>query len=187
MGASTMASGSERVTWASCSIRWATRSPFQALTFYYSGDVFLLSNPWIQKPKISNQKETPSMAAESQNRALEVQARKRLGAGLTGTRSTIQPMWPPSPRPAIDLSTWDLTSSKMQWEGPLPCLSAEEGTPPGPASGAPPIPRPRPAGLIWPSPQRARRAAGVTVRTGLAVWSRGTFREPGVRMFCASS
>lgn len=66
-----MASGSERVTWASCSIRWATRSPFQGLTFYYSGDMFLLSNPWTQKPKVLNQKETPSMGAESQNRALE--------------------------------------------------------------------------------------------------------------------
>ena len=91
MGASTAASGSERVTWVSCSIRWATHSPFQALTFYYSGDVLLLFNPWIQKAKISNQKETPSMAAESQNRGLEVQTGKRLGAALTGTRIAVQP------------------------------------------------------------------------------------------------
>lgn len=32
------------------SIRWGPWSPSQALPLYHSGDWFLLSSPWIQKP-----------------------------------------------------------------------------------------------------------------------------------------
>ena len=41
------------VTWVLFSIRWGTWSCFQVQPFYYSDDMFLLSNPWIQKASFS--------------------------------------------------------------------------------------------------------------------------------------
>ena len=38
------------VAWVLFSIRWGTRSRFQFQPFYYSDDMCLLSNSWIQKP-----------------------------------------------------------------------------------------------------------------------------------------
>ena len=38
------------VTWVLFSIRWGTRSRFRVQSFCYSDDMFLLTNPWIQKP-----------------------------------------------------------------------------------------------------------------------------------------
>ena len=38
------------VAWVLFSISWGTQSRFQVQPFYYSDDMFLLSNPWIQKP-----------------------------------------------------------------------------------------------------------------------------------------
>ena len=38
------------VAWVLFSISWGTQSRFQVQPFYYSDDMFLLSNTWIQKP-----------------------------------------------------------------------------------------------------------------------------------------
>lgn len=136
------------VTWGSFSIRWGTQSLSQALTFYYSGDAFLFSNPWIQKPKISNQKGTPPTGRRDSKQGHGVQMRKRLGAGSPHRCSEHRPPDMAALSRVTDPrhpgSHFLLSAAGKSQVG----RSAEELTPQEPAPGALPVSHSHRAGLI---------------------------------------